>query len=195
MPFQNRHATIKTIAATLRENRYAAQTKQLFLINLITFSQCAGTGKTRVVDDFLEIFSCYENTINVQNCEFLENTILFYIDCSDFDDYDQNDNFNDTFFGMIYAKIFKALNISLPIQIPNTKLHHDQLQHFLKTLFIDRDIGIILKEFKTYQEKSEFFNDIEKVKAYIQSHTKRNNCEFIILSFDEVGALVNKSSI
>ena len=55
MPFQNRQKNIKKIAEALMQNQEAAEFNEPNMINLISFSQCMGTGKTRTTKDFLNI--------------------------------------------------------------------------------------------------------------------------------------------
>ena len=82
MPFQNQWENIQLITS----NRLAAFKGDYNSQKLISFSQCMGTGKTRVSKDFLEILNLkHKNNTYLYNDDhkyLFENTLLFRFDCN-----------------------------------------------------------------------------------------------------------------
>ena len=194
MPFQNRRENIKTIAETFTLNREASFRHERNLLKLISFSQCMGTGKTRVSKDFLEILKCekYKKELYDKRKYLFDHTLLFYFDFSDFNTIGFT-NFNDSFFRIIYAQIFVILKITIDPGRLRKKARNcdpDILKLFLEDMFINQNIAKNLKSFRNYSSEEEILkSDVEQVKKYIESNVKKT-CEFIILSFDEVSTLM-----
>ena len=113
MPFQNRRENIKTIAETFTLNREASFRHERNLLKLISFSQCMGTGKTRVSKHFLEIlkYEKYKKDLYNKNEYLFDHTLLFYFDCAADLDKTTYSTFNESFFQMAYAKIFEILKL------------------------------------------------------------------------------------
>ena len=196
MPYQNRQENIKKIVRTLMSNRSAARTSQPSNRKLISFSQCMGTGKTRVTKDFLKIVNSekYNKNLEPNERDIFENSLLFHFDMDILIDYLQiKNNFREAFYTMIYDKIFDILQIQDDrqnfLEKAAKSASFDNLQYFIKHAFIDKNIRIALDLFYDYNKNPEKLKvHEEKVEDYIKSNTK-TKCHFVIFSFDEVGRI------
>lgn len=153
LPFQNRSENLLKIAQKLMRNSFCAKRNERRNIGLISFTQCMGTGKTRITSNFLNIVLSkkYEHLLDECQKEFFEQSILFYMNWNDFAEYRVDcESFKHAFYYKIFSEIFTQLNIMYDdskLQGVTKLLKNLRVKKFLKQLFINKEEKEILHIF------------------------------------------------
>jgi len=197
LPFQNRHTNLLKIAKQLIANSKSAHKQQKRNLSLISFTQCMGTGKTRITKDFLKIILSkkYNHLLNEDKKQFFEKSILFYISFADFHNSRMFcQNFTHSFYYHILGEICSQMKIrkndgkllKFTEFLPNAGL-----KSFLEQLLIDQEEQDVLKIIQDYSESqaNELDRDIQKIRDYVKQNVQGSCVKFIILAFDEIQVL------
>jgi len=161
-----------------------------------------GVGKTRITSTFLEVLLSedYKKKINENVIDVFENSLSFYFNFQDFSFNRPNyDSFHQAFYSFLYEKILQILRIEgISFQKLKKKITflpesaaHDFIND-LRNLFVPNNEIEFKETLMTLKDvdDQEVHSDFMKVQNYVNARIK-SSLKFIILSFDEVGALSN----